>query len=107
MPLLGHDFTSSVGSLFGDVAKSSFPWLGLVDTGIGLLSGLFNNQRDKALQERLFERDDTSLDRTMAMYKRNGINPLLAVPGASATNTNGFETAPLQTNFIRSSAKRC
>lgn len=105
MPVLGNSLYGNglgfndLGSLFGDVAKSSFPWLGLIDSGIGLLSGLFNNQRDKALQERLFQRDDTTLDRTMEMYRRNGVNPLLAVPGSTATNTKGFETSPLQSNF--------
>lgn len=77
----------------------------LIDNGIGLVSGLNQNIYDKWLQNKLFERDDTSLDRTMEMYRRNGLNPLLGLPGASATNTKGFEGGSMSTNFAEQKAQ--
>lgn len=75
------------------------PFGNLIDTGVGLISGISNNIYDRQLQERLFQRDDTTLDRTMEAYNRNGINPLMALPNATAGNTKGFEPTNLQSNF--------
>ena len=98
--------TNNLANNLGNGLKSFFtsllPFGNLIDNGIGLISGISNNIYDRQLQEILFNRDDTSLDRTMAMYKRNGINPLLALPNASAGNTRGPEPANIQSDFNQS-----
>lgn len=98
--------TNNLASTFGSGLKSFFtsllPFGNLIDNGIGLISGISNNIYDRQLQQTLFNRDDTSLDRTMAMYQRNGINPLLALPNASAGNTRGPEPANIQSDFNQS-----
>lgn len=97
---------SGFANLFGNLFKpktSFFDSLSqyghLIDTGIGLASGISNNLYDRALQERLFQRDDTQLTRLMSEYKQNGLNPLLGLPGASVGNTKGFEPTQIQSNF--------
>lgn len=92
----------SISSIAKGLASSLNP-LDLVFNGFGLFEKLFNyNREDEAmrynreLQERLFERDDTQLTRLMKEYKDNGLNPLLAVPGASVGNTKGFESSAPQ-----------
>lgn len=95
-------FASTVGSGIKDFFTSLLPFGNLIDTGIGLISGISNNVYDRNLQQQLFQRDDTTLDRTMQAYKRNGINPLMALPNATAGNTKGFEPSPIQSNFNQS-----
>lgn len=97
---------SGIANLFGNLfgPKTSFidslsNYGHLIDTGIGLASGISNNLYDRALQERLFQRDDTQLTRLMSEYKQNGLNPLLGLPGASVGNTKGFEPTQIQSNF--------
>ena len=98
--------TNNLASNLGNGLKSFFtsllPFGNLIDNGIGLISGISNNIYDRQLQDTLFNRDDTSLDRTMEMYKRNGINPLLALPNASAGNTRGPEPANISSDFNQS-----
>ena len=89
-------------SRLGSFASNFLPFGNLLDTGIGLVSQISNNLYDRKLQQELFRRDDTTLDRQMAMYERNGVNPLLAVPQAQVTNTKGFEPSSIQTNFNQS-----
>lgn len=108
-PLIGHadslqgqpSFWSQLGEGLRSFATSMLPFGSLIDSGIGLISGLSNNAYSRNLQQQLFERDDTTLDRTMAMYERNGINPLLSLPNATATNTKGFEPGLLESNFAQ------
>lgn len=97
---------SGFANLFGNLfrPKTSFidslsQYGHLIDSGIGLASGISNNLYDRALQERLFQRDDTQLTRLMSEYKQNGLNPLLGLPGASVGNTKGFEPTQIQSNF--------
>lgn len=92
----------NLGAGFKSFINGILPWSNFIDTGIGLISGISNNIYDRQLQERLFSRDDTQLDRTMKMYERNGINPLMALPSASAGNTKGFEPTTLSSNFNQS-----
>ena len=102
--MTGFNYASSnpVGSFIRSFASNLLPFGNLIDNGIGLISGISNNIYDRQLQERLFERDDTSLDRTMEMYKRNGLNPLLALPNANAGNTRGPEPANISSDFNQS-----
>lgn len=97
----GSSFWSQLGEGLRSFATSMLPFGSLIDSGIGLISGLSNNAYSRNLQQQLFERDDTSLDRTMAMYERNGVNPLLSLPNATATNTKGFEPGQLESNFAQ------
>ena len=58
-----------------------------------------NNERTMAYNDRLLERDDTSLARLMKQYEENNINPLLAVPNVSSSTTKGFETSAVQSHL--------
>lgn len=58
-----------------------------------------NNERTMNLQQQLWERDDNSLARLMKQYQDNGINPLLALPNVSQSNTKGFETSAIQSQI--------
>ena len=58
-----------------------------------------NNERTMALQQKLWERDDTSVERLMKQYQSNGINPLMALPNISQGNTKGFETSSIQSRL--------
>lgn len=82
------------------------PFGGLIDSGISLISGAINNRRTQELQQELWNRDDTALDRTMQAYARNNLNPLMALPNVSAGNTKGFETSALQSNFAQLEAQK-
>lgn len=100
---------SSIANVFSNLfsQRPSFlsnllPYGNLIDSGIGLISGLSNNIYDRQLQERIFQRDDTQLSRLMSEYQRNGLNPLLGLPGASVGNTKGFEPSQLSSNFAHS-----
>lgn len=97
-----NNIWKNIGAGVKSFINSSLPWTNLIDTGIGLISGISNNIYDRQLQERLFERDDTFLDRTMQMYQRNGVNPLMALPGAAAGNTKGFEPTSISSNLNQS-----
>lgn len=97
---------SSFGSSLGSFIMDMLPFGNLIDSGIGLISGISNNIYDRQLQKTIFERDDTQLTRLMKEYQRNGLNPLLGLPGASVGNTKGFEPSPIQTNFANSNAQR-
>ena len=97
---------SSGGNWFTKFLSNILPFGGLLDAGIGLISGISNNVYDRQLQKTIFERDDTQLTRLMNEYKRNGLNPLLGLPGASVGNTKGFEPSPIQTNFNQSYANK-
>lgn len=97
---------SSIANMFSNMfsQRPSFlsnllPYGNLIDSGIGLISGISNNIYDRQLQERIFQRDDTQLSRLMSEYQRNGLNPLLGLPGASVGNTKGFEPTQLSSNF--------
>lgn len=98
---------ASVGNMLASIfrPKSSFslssllPFGSLIDSGIGLISGISNNIYDRQLQQTIFERDDTQLTRLMKEYQRNGLNPLLGLPGASVGNTKGFEPSQISSNF--------
>lgn len=116
--LFGHANMQSVGQSAFSSLRSFFlnmlPYGSLIDSGISLISGIVNNIRNRNLQQELWNRDDTQMDRLMAQYQRNGINPLLSVPQVSGANTKGFEPNLISTNFgsleeqriARESAKR-
>ena len=99
---INNSLGTRIGSGIKDFFTSLLPFGNLIDTGIGLISGISNNVYDRNLQQQLFQRDDTTLDRTMEAYKRNGINPLMALPNATAGNTKGFEPSLVQSNFGQS-----
>lgn len=101
MPVLASmgSQNQSSGNWFTNMLSHILPYGGLIDSGIGLISGIANNMYDRNLQQQIFNRDDTTLDRTMAAYRRNGLNPLLGLPNATAGNTKGFEPAQLQSDF--------
>lgn len=92
-------FWQNFGSGIKDFFTGLLPFGSLIDSGIGLASGISNNIYDRNLQQQIFGRDDTTLDRTMQAYQRNGLNPLLALPNATAGNTKAFEPSQIQSNF--------
>lgn len=102
-----------VANLFGGSSSNNglslsslLPFGSLIDSGIGLISGISNNIYDRQLQKTIFERDDTQLTRLMNEYKNNGLNPLLGLPGASVGNTKGFEPSQIQSNFAEANAQK-
>lgn len=99
---LGNIFGAPRTNSFGSFLSNLLPYGNLIDNGIGLVSGIANNIYDRQLQDTLFARDDTQLDRIMAQYQRNGLNPLLALPNATAGNTRGPEPANIQSDFNQS-----
>lgn len=83
----------------------SFDWTGLgaLGTGIGALGsmatsflnyGLSSNNFDyqKALQDRIFAREDTSLQRRMADAKAAGLNPYSVINSGGASSGNVVKT---------------
>lgn len=94
--------SNSSGNWFTKFLSNILPYGNLIDSGIGLISGIANNIYDRQLQDKIFNRDDTTLDRTMEAYKRNGLNPLLGLPNAAAGNTKGFEPSQFSSNFGQS-----
>lgn len=106
---LGHDFVdealggfqqpNSFWKTLGNIASSFLPFGSLIDSGINLISGISNNLYSRRLQQTMFNRDDTAMDRLMAQYERNGVNPLLAVPGVTQGNTKAFEPGQVSSNF--------
>lgn len=94
------------------MAEGSFDWTGLgaLGTGIGALGsmatsflnyGLSSKNFDyqKALQDRVFAREDTSLQRRMQDAKAAGLNPYSVINSGGASSGNVVRTEAPQMNL--------
>lgn len=81
------------------LGKSIFGNRGNFDTMFNLGTGLESQIYNRGLQQQLFNRDDTAVQRAMADYNAAGLNPLLGLPNA-ASNTKGFESSGLTVDTL-------
>ena len=100
------------GSMMQGTAAMTDATTNMINSGYGI----FNNERNfyyqrknwayqKALQQQIFDREDTAVQRRAADLKAAGFNPLLAAGSAAGTGAAVSTTAPstgganLKTNF--------
>ena len=81
------------------LGKSIFGNRGNFDTMFNLGTGLESQIYNRGLQQQLFNRDDTAVQRAMKDYDAAGLNPLLGLPNA-ASNTKGFESSGLTVDTL-------
>lgn len=87
------------------LAKNIFGSRSNLDTMFNLGTGLESTIYNRQLQNTLFQRDDSAMQRAMADYEKAGINPLMALGGAGAGNTKGFESSGLTVDTLGKKAQ--